>query len=84
MVSRLIFAALLAASTAALASPALAKKTAKHHHVVAAAPQQQIACTVIGCMPIPRECTPVGGKTPGGKPTGFDVIMCPEGTWPLK
>jgi len=35
-------------------------------------------------MAIPPACTPVAGKTPSGRPTGFDVIVCPPGVWPLK
>jgi hypothetical protein len=56
----------------------------KHRGVAAAQPEQRIACTVIGCMTIPSVCTPVAGKTPGGLPTGYDVIVCPPGVWPLK
>jgi hypothetical protein len=55
----------------------------RHRLTVEQAPQQ-IACTVLGCQPIPRACRPVPGRTPGGMPTGFDVIICPPGTWPLK
>ena len=53
------------------------------HHAGPVAPRQ-IACTVLGCMPIPAACMPVAGKTLGGRPTGFDVIVCPPGVWPLK
>jgi hypothetical protein len=56
----------------------------KHRGVAAAQPEQHIACTVLGCMTIPSVCTPVAGKTPGGLPTGYDVIVCPPGVWPLK
>ncbi|HEX4410490.1 MAG TPA: hypothetical protein VH206_17095 [Xanthobacteraceae bacterium] len=83
MIRRLILGLLLAASAAALAQPASAKKPIRRQHPVAQA-QQQIACTVLGCMPIPAACSPVAGKTPGGRPTGYDVIVCPPGTWPLK
>src|ERR1700685_166813 len=76
-------AVLVVAGVMACAGPALAAHKPKHHRA-AAAPQQQIACTVIGCMPIPAACNPVAGKTPGGRPTGFDVIVCPPGVWPLK
>jgi hypothetical protein len=85
-----ITAAILAACTIASAgSPAQAAQQPRYHHRHAihrspAAAPQQIACTVLGCMPIPRECMPVAGKTPGGRPTGFDVIVCPPGVWPLK
>jgi hypothetical protein len=56
----------------------------KHRGVAAAQPEQRIACTVLGCMTIPAVCEPVAGKTPGGLPTGYDVIVCPPGVWPLK
>jgi hypothetical protein len=54
----------------------------RHHYVPSPAPQQKIACTVLGCMPIPPACQPVAGKTPGGIPTGYDVIVCPPGKFP--
>jgi len=44
----------------------------------AAQPPSRIACTVLGCQPIPAACTPVGGKTRGGLPTGYDIILCPR------
>jgi hypothetical protein len=65
-----------------LAQSADAARRVRHHAVPAAAPQRQIACTVLGCMPIPPECHPIGGKTPGGIPTGYDVIVCPPGRSP--
>jgi hypothetical protein len=77
-------AAILVAGGFILAQPADAAHRAKFHRVAAAQGQQQIACTVLGCMPVPAACTPVAGKTPGGIPTGFDVIVCPPGAWPLR
>jgi len=56
---------------------------APHHHRPAAG-QPHIACTVLGCIQIPPECEPVAGRTPGGRPTGYDVIICPAGVWPLR
>jgi hypothetical protein len=35
-------------------------------------------------MPIRVACAPAAGKTTGGRSTGYDVIMCPPGVWPLK
>jgi hypothetical protein len=87
---KFVRATILIACTAALAGPpAYGAHTARTHHghaahAARAAAPQQIACTVLGCMPIPAACTPVAGKTPGGRPTGFDVIVCPPGVWPLK
>ena len=40
--------------------------------------QQQIACTQVGCNPIPRGCRVVPGKIPfTWDPSGFDEIVCP-------
>jgi len=46
----------------------------------AAAPQTEIACTVVGCAPVPRGCHREMGYTLGGTPTGFDVTACPNYT----
>jgi len=71
----------------ALASmPAVAASKHHRHHYVsqaargAYAAQPQIACTVVGCMPVPRGCHREMGYTPGGTPTGFDVAVCPNYT----
>jgi hypothetical protein len=79
-----VVAALLLANTAAMAEPSEHAKKPRSHHAAVARPPAQIACTILGCMPIPAECTPVAGKTPSGRPTGYDVILCPPGVWPLK
>jgi hypothetical protein len=60
--------------------PASAATKQKRHTQAGAAPQQQIACTVLGCMPVPRGCHPEVGYTPWGTPTGFDVMACPNYT----
>jgi hypothetical protein len=65
-----------------LSQSADAARRVRHHYVAGPAPERRIACTVIGCMPIPPECQPVAGKTPGGIPTGYDVIACPPGRSP--
>jgi hypothetical protein len=49
----------------------------------AIAHQQQIACTVLGCRPIPAACYPKEEHSPTGIPTGFDQIVCPPGVWPF-
>jgi hypothetical protein len=58
----------------------------QHHYLRSVPPQAQpyIACTVLGCAPVPRGCLPVEGKTPGGIPTGFDVVACPPGVAPFR
>jgi hypothetical protein len=66
---------------AALIIPMSAQAATRHHHVPphAQAYQPQIACTDVGCLPVPPGCYPTGGKTFGGSPTGFDVMVCPNG-----
>jgi hypothetical protein len=64
------------ALTSASAAPAHNKRQTK----AAIAAQPQIACTVVGCIPVPRGCHPEMGYTPGGTPTGFDVAVCPNYT----
>ena len=60
--------------------PASAAPKKKRHTNPATAAQPQIACTVVGCNPVPRGCHPEMGYTPGGTPTGFDVAVCPNYT----
>jgi hypothetical protein len=49
-----------------------------------AQPRAQIACTVVGCSPVPRGCVPRPGRTWSGLPSGFDVIVCPPGAGPVR
>jgi hypothetical protein len=85
----LALAALLALAVLVPSSPlALARKQKRSHSpahrtVVTYGPAR-VACTVLGCQPIPAACTPVAGRTPSGLPTGYDVIVCPPGIWPLR
>jgi hypothetical protein len=53
-------------------------------HQTVAPPSARIACTALGCQPIPAACTPVPGRTWSGWPTGYDVIVCPPGVSPLR
>jgi hypothetical protein len=64
----------------ALAIPVAAQATTKYNHAQQAANQQRIACTDVGCLPISSNCHPAGGKTLSGLPTGYDVVVCPNGT----
>jgi hypothetical protein len=77
---------LVAIGVAALASTAATAKTSHHRgaRYLTAPQQQQVACTVLGCIPVPRGCSQTYGRTPSGIPTGYDVILCPPGIWPLK
>ena len=52
----------------------------KRHTKAATTTQPQIACTVVGCIPVQRGCHPEMGYTPDGLPTGFDVVACPNYT----
>src|SRR5215831_5976561 len=67
---------------------ALARAQKRNHlprHLTAATqPPARVACTVLGCQRIPAACTPVPGRTWSGLPTGYDVIVCPPGIWPLR
>jgi hypothetical protein len=66
---------------AALAIPMSAHAATKHHRSHHTRTYQpQIACTDVGCLPVPRGCYPTGGKTADGSPSGFDVMVCPGGT----
>ena len=66
-------------------SAGAAPKHHRHHPMSQAArssyaAQPQIACTQVGCLPVPRGCYPAGGRTFSGEPGGFDVMVCPGGT----
>lgn len=67
---------------ATLAIPMSAQAATRNHYASrqGRADQPQIACTEVGCLPVPRGCFPTGGKTLGGLPTGYDVMVCPDGT----
>jgi len=39
-------------------------------------PQQHVACTFMGCHPVPRGCYPVTQYNWNGIPTGFDAVVC--------
>jgi len=64
----------------ALRSASAAPPHHKRHTKAATAAQTQIACTVVGCIPVQRSCHPEMGYTPDGTPTGFDVVVCPNYT----
>lgn len=57
-------------------APALAAKKKVRQP---AQPSGQIACTEMGCHPVPRGCHPQTGYTWDGTPSGFDVVVCPGG-----
>jgi hypothetical protein len=67
----------LAAVMAAIALPANA---APRNHS-RAQPGGQIACTEVGCLPVPQGCRPAPGRTFNGDPSGFDVMVCGGGRY---
>jgi hypothetical protein len=77
MKTKLLIACLLVA----VAQPVFAKEKT---HRPRAVQEPHIACTVLGCIPVPPECGQTYGRTRRGSPTGYDVIICPPGVWPLK
>ena len=74
----------LALALAMLAVPAVAQAASHHHHHrhmsqaarAAYAAQPEIACSQLGCAPVPRGCHRAAGRTIGGDPTGFDIADC--------
>jgi hypothetical protein len=75
----------LAVPAAAQAAPARHKhRTHAVHRSVAPRAQQQIACTAIGCVPVPRGCGQTPGHTWSGMPSGNDIIVCPPGVAPFR
>jgi hypothetical protein len=76
--------AVIAAIALALTSGVGAAKTSKHRRHAAPPPSQQIACTAVGCLPVPRGCRPTEGRTWSGMPSGNDVIVCPPGIAPFR
>jgi hypothetical protein len=71
---------LLAAVLATIALPASA---APRKHSRAPGPQAQIACTAVGCLPVPQGCHPAPGRTFDGSPSGFDVMVCGGGRYSM-
>jgi len=69
---------LIIAIVASLLATAVNAKPYKQRRVTAQ-PRPQIACTVVGCIPVPVGCVPRAGRTWSGLPSGFDVIVCPPG-----
>jgi hypothetical protein len=64
----------------ALVPASAAPRHHSRHAKAAIAPKPQIACTIVGCLPVPRGCHPEMGYTLDGTPTGFDVMVCPNYT----
>ena len=48
----------------------------RHSEAATVAPQPQIACTVVGCIPVRRGCHPAIGYTPGRNTNRFLMWRC--------
>ena len=57
--------------TVALSAATKKKKTATRRQE-----PNQVACTELGCHPIPPGCHPQMGYNWDGIPTGFDIVVC--------
>ena len=69
----------LAITFALLLVPAVAQaagQNVRHASRAAYPAQTEIACSVVGCMPVPRGCHRATGRTFDGTPTGFDIADC--------
>ncbi len=74
----------LIALTAALAIAAPGVASGKSKRRAVQKPPQQIACTVIGCVPVPPGCGPAPRRPPPGTPAGDLKIVCPPGMAPFR
>jgi len=80
MKTAFILAALAVVATSAEAAT---KKKDRHYVKPPSATSGQIACTQVGCLPVPRNCHPAPGRTWSGDPTGFDVMVCGGGAYTM-
>jgi hypothetical protein len=83
---KLLSAAITSATVLGVAyTPAIAAP--RHHHMVRRYPgleappvrfypQQRIACTVLGCNPVPPGCSTYERT--------YDIVVCPPGTEPFR
>jgi hypothetical protein len=68
---------------AALSSGTADAAVVHRHQARSIAAPHHVACTVLGCQPIPDACYPKEEHSFGGTPTGYDTILCPPGVWPF-
>jgi hypothetical protein len=73
----------LVAALALIALPAEAASKKQRYHKGHAAYGAQIACTEVGCLPVPHGCHPAPGRTFDGDPSGFDVMVCGRGSYSM-
>ncbi len=65
------------ARTAVAADTSMLSAAAKKSTATRRAAPNQIACTELGCHPVPLGCHPQMGYNWDGIPTGFDIVVCP-------
>lgn len=82
-VTRKLLSAAITSATVLGAAYTPAVAATRHHHVVRhypppvrSYPQQQIACTVLGCRPVPPGC--------GFYTRTYDIVVCPPGVEPFR
>lgn len=63
--------------TAVAADTSMLSAAAKKSTATRQRAPSQIACTELGCHPIPPGCHPQMGYNWDGIPTGFDIVVCP-------
>ena len=66
-----VFQKAVAGDTATLSAATKKKKAATRRQ-----DPNQVACTELGCHPIPPGCHPQTGYNWDGMPTGFDIVVC--------
>ena len=78
--------ALLAALVVAAPAFAATEPARRPHRPPHPQPRSQplIACTVLGCAPVPPGCGSVPGRSFTGQPTGNDIVVCPPGVAPFR
>lgn len=84
MTCKTFLAAIIAAFLFGLAAAPAISAPRRHAVRQRPQPQERIACTVLGCQPVPPGCGSTYGRTLGGTPTGFDVVVCPPGIAPFR
>ena len=72
-------AILIAAVALAALLSAIAEAKPQKQRRAPAQPPTRIACTELGCHPVPPGCIPRPGRTWSDEPSGFDVVVCPGG-----
>lgn len=77
------FVLVAALALVATSAEAATRKKSRNYAKPPRATSGQIACTQVGCLPVPRGCHPAPGRTWNGDPTGFDVMVCGGGAYTM-